>query len=573
MLSPSPPHHPSGLTRALTLPVLQALRLLLAWGWILKQKERPGSSRRFTFSHVYARQHGLHRSQALLTEAANVDALVQAADGPRPSAAALPDAEMLEAGEQGGAEATGAAVQAVPVSIPRSLGPGAIVHALEMAVRGEVRFSIEAVSQDAAAAGEGGQGTAVMQVVEGVQGGDGRRKRPVPFVAPADAAKHARRLAGALGGKHAGVDSNSTSVARIQLHCERLGSRCEPKKSPDSSGSTLRSSCGPDAETASTASTMTTKLAIEQLAASDEPVAASSEARSAAELYARLDAEAASNALNECIRDEGGALVEALHAVIDASGPSGVPLITLLHGDARAGSSTHEPVDLRDGGVGTDAGALQCARAVLDALQAMRRRSLVVRVCVGDERRYVSQAHAISFWAARPYDLVDDAEGASGGDASGPAGDGDGEAAETSVQAAAELDAGSQLDAAPGRKRRAAPAVEMTPSGKRPHFDASSFHVQEAGRGLSAADSDHSLRVREAIGACVTANPGVVESQLLDRFWGVPKCHVLAALHAMMADGEIYCSVLCDQPSGLFGGGSTEASRCFFSRLIPTILS
>lgn len=472
-------------------------------GWALRQKVTGPSARRYTLSHRYSSQHALPHLHAQHSEIAIIT------------------------------EAVKAATAVENLDLPRSVGPGAVVHALELVARGELCLRIDSAS-------EAGHDEPRLMTA------DGRQKRKASDAVAASIQAAAKRPSAHLlkltlrpGRK----DGDMGQLAQADGAHSHAGMR---------SVGNLPGAAVPQLST------------IESIAASDELMGSTVSTRDAscADSYVPLSDDAAASALRECVQLEGGALAETLYTALHAAGPSGTPLLSLLSEHAAGLAASDER--LPEAGV-VHGHHMQHAQGVLETLQAMRRRSLAIRVCVGDERRYVCHSH-VSYWATQPYELNDHVgnRGVRGGeDDSEPSGDDADDA----------MAPGGQHHDPSERKRRAEQkrawvAQNVTPSGKRPRFDASTYYVPEIGV-FSNTDTDVTaqlVRLRVAIAACVSANPGVSETQILARFWGHAGCQLKGALHAMVADGELRCRQLLQQPRGLFTAGALPATpaRCYF---------
>lgn len=162
-----------------------------------------------------------------------------------------------------------------------------------------------------------------------------------------------------------------------------------------------------------------------------------------------------------------------------------------------------------------------------------------------------------SFWAARPYTLVDaraersdddDDDGSEGARAAG---------SKAAARKAAELKEA---------RRSEWDAENVTPGGRRPRYAPPRFFfIPEHGRALDGRiDGAHFARLRAAIVAWVACNPGLAEEELLDRFWGHPICLVRGMLHAMEVEGTLRRSLLARPPQPLFGRTGLVPPTHFF---------
>jgi len=80
-----------------------------------------------------------------------------------------------------------------------------------------------------------------------------------------------------------------------------------------------------------------------------------------------------------------------------------------------------------------------------------------------------------------------------------------------------------------------------TSSGKRPKYADSRFYfIPEHGRMLDGrVDTAHYAKLHAAIVAWVACNPGLSEEEMIERFWGHPKCVLRGLLRAMEAEGTL----------------------------------
>ena len=641
----------SKVLRPFTKPETNAaLSAFTTSAWIVKRKKLKGTtwvtSRRYNLSHRYLRQHSLPYPAPVVTEAEAVVAAVcaggEGAGGEGSGAGSTGGGARSTGGGArstgGGASVTGHASPAGKrLSLPAPLGPGGVVQALEMMMRGEISISVE-LEEEGAAEAEEDEAAAQAVAVEAVEaqaqkggeessrsrrgvqgrgtGRDGGRGGPSSGRRASVRMHLLHAMLDARGGgatlEALGADAQKSFDAllpKMRLHCAKLQPAATTKTAPPSPISAAATGAatimGPTAEGA-VRGDVTTNMAADVVAGvtngaravvrqfgSVEEVARSDErmlgiVRGLATLgaqkprrqqheeeggdgvvmdeegmlvddedggleggaqtygsagHGRLDGQGAGGRVHGQLDGEGlasthvhldatqaaaalstvaavhGQHARSLYAAIEAAGTDGTPLLQLLRGPFVDKSGPAEPQPPAVGEVAAEVAAVgvtnevRRAEAVLLIMQALRRASLALAVCVGDERRYVTHTHIHAFWSATPYELCMEGEGSS------------------------KADGGSTSPRSPGGD-----ASEMrTATGKRPKFASDrSYFIPEHGRTLDGGvDTDHYARLRAAIVAWVACNPGMGEVELCERFWGHPLCVLRGMLHALEIEGTL----------------------------------
>jgi hypothetical protein len=224
-------------------------------------------------------------------------------------------------------------------------------------------------------------------------------------------------------------------------------------------------------------------------------------------------------------RRRGAEIVRALVSEVVDAGEDGLPLLALLR--------RHEA----EGGLGR-------AVAVSRALCALQDRSVLVGVCVADERRYVSWK-SLGFWPAAPLSMGTEETG---------------HAAEAAGQVAEEAD--TRLLRTEAEAAKAAAEKDRTSGSglKLRAGDASTFFVPGPARDFGGGDSSRTSRLRASLISRVVLNPGIEERTLLAPYsWALPTCLARAVLHAVTAAGELFISPTpAAPPPTLFGHDSGE---------------
>ena len=655
-----------------------ALRMLVKWGWAVKNKVTGPSLRRFTLSHRYLQQQQMQCTSAILADAAQIKTTIAAM--PRPTmdfdavinkkcatrdvpqqdkccrtstrvtelmlrvdaadaclapgdAADENDSvrQMMHAVEEPLACMVTSAPETMlsglradralpdPISkpdcgarLPATMGTGGVVQMLEMALQREVKMRVQTGSALSGAARPEMQDvdfgrTEMGALADGRQNrgshvstkGCGARGHLPGFMVQAEdhptgamTANRLRELAtkAQTKGKH--------RLPAIYLVCERscTGPGSQGMNPGAAVQPTLDMLAGALTRTPPSATvamaTMVTRVPkyhnldrrfqaacpIAHISVRDESSEAQGEDMveiNQQSVYIQLCDAAATRELRMCV-EEAGEVAATMYACISVAGNRGTTFRQLLHGfGCPDDSSTRKrgcDTDEDGHGMGVDdgpSGSTQASvrpvpkPAALCALRALWRRSLVVRVCMGDERRYVTHSF-VSFWAARPYTLETRQQG-NVSDSEPPS-----DAGETIIETA---DKASLTKGRIRAVKRAWVATNVTQQNKRPRYHSEVYFVPEDGRTLAGSrDEAHFLHLRAAIMACIAANPGVSESQLFERFWAQSKCHVRDVMDAMNG-ASFPRATLCVAPgtAGVFISARTTSVSYFC--LAPTVHS
>ena len=256
---------------------------------------------------------------------------------------------------------------------------------------------------------------------------------------------------------------------------------------------------------------------------------------------------------------------------------------------------------------------------------ALHEASLLVRVTVDDERRYVAHTHT-ACWAAPPYALGPAPPAALAAvaasraaavarqrlpDPAGKGGGGGGAVAAAAAAAAAAANPAGGLGsegegggaaggaaggggAAPAEERgareegersherertekaerererlrleeEAREAAGVTPSGKRARYDEGRFFVPAVGMRVDGSvDEAHVRQLQRALLCRVAVSPGISASSLLERFGAYGACHVREQLQQLQEAGLLRCTALTVRTPQLFGAGRGAELKHYF---------
>eukprot|EP00908_Phaeocystis_cordata_P007581 Transcript_18235.p1 GENE.Transcript_18235~~Transcript_18235.p1 ORF type:complete len:520 (+),score=188.59 Transcript_18235:995-2554(+) len=314
--------------------------------------------------------------------------------------------------------------------------------------------------------------------------------------------------------------------------------------------------------------------------------------------YTVLDEAGAAAALRAITasRTMAAPLAEAVLAAVARGGEAGVAMAQMQAAVQQQQTEWQAQHPGRSGRSRGGAAAAPLA-AVEAAVAALHDASLLVRVSVDEERRYVAHTHA-SCWAAPPYTLepappaavaaVEAARAAAVArqrltDAGGPGSrggsresrdGGSGGAGSSGAGPSSSAGGGGEEEergrAAAERERvqaekEAAVAAGVTPSGKRAKYDEEHFFVPEVGTRVDGqVDASHVTRLHVAILGRVAISPGISEAALLERFSAFSACHVREQLAALEAAGLLRGAALEVRAPRLFGSGEAAPLKHYF---------